>query len=102
MSDGHGMQVSAGRLIGAASRGYNQRVGMYRPMWSDFMKVQINGQWERFEQAPTVAELLDARGLPAKRVAVELNRQILPRGLHAETRLSDNDSLEIVTLVGGG
>jgi len=66
------------------------------------MRVQINGQWQQFEKAPTVAELLDARRMPAKRVAIELNRRILPRGLHAETRLADNDAIEIVTLVGGG
>jgi sulfur carrier protein len=66
------------------------------------MRVQINGQWEQFDQAPTVAELLEARNLPAKRVAVELNRQIVPRGMHAQTLLKDNDAIEIVTLVGGG
>jgi len=49
-----------------------------------------------------VAELLEARNLPAKRVAVELNRRILPRALHAQTLLSDNDVIEIVALVGGG
>ncbi len=66
------------------------------------MRVQINGQWQQFDRAQTVAELLEVRNLPAKRVAVELNRQILPRGLHAQTLLSDNDAIEIVTLVGGG
>jgi sulfur carrier protein len=66
------------------------------------MRVQINGQWQQFDRAPTVAELLEVRNLPAKRVAVELNRQILPRELHAQTLLSDNDAIEIVTLVGGG
>ncbi len=66
------------------------------------MRVQINGQWQQFDLAPTVAELLEARNLPAKRVAIELNRQILPRGMHAQTLLKDNDAIEIVTLVGGG
>ncbi len=66
------------------------------------MRVQINGQWQQFERAPTVAELLEVRGLPAKRVAVELNRNIVPRRLHGETRLGDNDVIEIVSLVGGG
>ena len=66
------------------------------------MRVEINGQWQQFDQAPTVAELLEARNLPAKRVAVELNRRILPRGMHAQTLLKDNDAIEIVTLVGGG
>ncbi len=40
--------------------------------------------------------------LPARRVAVELNRQLVPRAMHAETSLAENDALEIVTLVGGG
>jgi sulfur carrier protein len=71
-------------------------------MWSRIMRVEINGQWQQFDQAPTVAELLEARNLPAKRVAVELNRRILPRGMHAQTLLKDNDAIEIVTLVGGG
>ena len=66
------------------------------------MRVQINGQWQQFDRAPTVAEIVDARNLPANRVAVELNRRILPRSLHAQTLLSDNDAIEIVTLVGGG
>jgi len=71
-------------------------------VWSRSMRVQINGQWQQFDLAPTVAELLEARNLPAKRVAIELNRQILPRGMHAQTLLKDNDAIEIVTLVGGG
>jgi len=66
------------------------------------MRVQINGRWEDVEDALTVAKLLEVRDLPARRVAVELNRQLVPRAMHAKTRLADNDSLEIVTLVGGG
>jgi sulfur carrier protein len=66
------------------------------------MRVEINGQWQQFDRAMTVAELLEARNLPAKRVAVELNRQLLPRGMHAQTLLKDDDAIEIVTLVGGG
>ena len=66
------------------------------------MRVEINGQWQQFDRAMTVAELLEARNLPAKRVAVELNRQLLPRGMHAQTLLKDDDTIEIVTLVGGG
>lgn len=66
------------------------------------MRIQINGQWEDIEQAQTIARLLEVRDLPARRVAVELNRQLVPRSRHAETTLAENDSLEIVTLVGGG
>jgi thiamine biosynthesis protein ThiS len=66
------------------------------------MRVKINGEWQEFADAPTVGELLEWRSLPARRVAVELNRQILPRARYGLTRLADNDALEIVTLVGGG
>jgi len=66
------------------------------------MRMRINGQWEEVPDAPSVAELLILRSLPPQRVAVELNRQILPRARYGETRLSENDALEIVTLVGGG
>jgi sulfur carrier protein len=66
------------------------------------MRVKINGEWCEFAAAPTVAELLESRSLRARRVAVELNREILPRARYAETRLAENDALEIVTLVGGG
>ena len=66
------------------------------------MRVQINGEWQELPDAMSVAALLEARSLQPRRVAVELNRQILPRARYGETVLRDNDALEIVTLVGGG
>lgn len=50
----------------------------------------------------TVASLLDEMGLAGKRLAVERNGEIVPRGLHAATGLADGDRLEIVVAVGGG
>lgn len=65
------------------------------------MICQING--ERLElPASTVADLLVARGLAGKRLAVERNGEIVPRSLHATTWLQDGDVLEIVVAVGGG
>jgi len=66
------------------------------------MRVQINGEWQDLPDALSVGDLLAARSLPPRRVAVELNRDLLPRARYAETRLCDNDAVEIVTLVGGG
>ena len=66
------------------------------------MRVQVNGQWQELPEQTTVADLLESLSLPARRVAVEMNREILPRAQYAETRLGENDALEIVTLVGGG
>ena len=66
------------------------------------MRLKINGDWLDLAGPRSVAALLEARLLPPKRVAVELNGRIVPRARYAETHLSENDALEIVTLVGGG
>jgi sulfur carrier protein len=51
---------------------------------------------------PTVAQLLAQLGLEGKIVAVEVNRQLVPRAEHRQHRLAPGDHVEIVTLVGGG
>lgn len=45
---------------------------------------------------------IDALGLGGRRIAVELNEDILPRSQHGETRLADGDRIEIVHAIGGG
>ena len=67
----------------------------------DAIGVQINGESQTLPPC-TVADLLAARGLAGKRVAVERNGTIVPRSLHAQTTLADGDRLEIVVAVGGG
>jgi sulfur carrier protein len=64
--------------------------------------VVVNGQPVTFEHTLSVADLLAARGLAGKRVAVERNGEIVPRSRHAATWLSADDRLEIVVAVGGG
>jgi sulfur carrier protein len=49
-----------------------------------------------------VAELLSRMSLAGKKVAVERNGEIVPRGEHASAQVSDGDRLEIVVAVGGG
>jgi thiamine biosynthesis protein ThiS len=69
------------------------------------MKLQINGNERAFPDAPaacTLAALVEILGMKADRVAVELNRDIVPRDLWAETVLNEGDRLEIVHFVGGG
>jgi len=66
------------------------------------MKIVVNGQ-ERVLAAPvTVAALLDELGMAGKRVAVEVNREIVPRSRHAECQLHDSDRVEVVFAIGGG
>jgi sulfur carrier protein len=66
------------------------------------MQIQLNGEPRRFECAPTVSELLEAVGLGGRRVAVEVNRAIVPRSRHGDLRLDDGDVVEIVQALGGG
>ncbi|MGL4573862.1 MAG: sulfur carrier protein ThiS [Burkholderiaceae bacterium] len=66
------------------------------------MRIEINGE-QRFLLNPTnVAQLLDVLGHTGKRIAVERNGEIVPKGLHASTMLSEGDKLEVVVAVGGG
>jgi len=66
------------------------------------MEVQVNGESVSVSAGATVGDLLRQLSLDRRRVAVELNLQILPRAEHDAHRLSPGDSLEIVTFVGGG
>lgn len=66
------------------------------------MKILLNGH-ERTLNAPTsVASLLRELGLADKRVAVEINREIVPRSQHAGRELRDDDHVEVVVAIGGG
>jgi sulfur carrier protein len=66
------------------------------------MRIIVNGHSEELDAATTLAQLLERLALEPRRVAVELNRCIVPRSRYAATALADRDELEIVTLVGGG
>ena len=66
------------------------------------MKLQINGEPRDFAAPLTLAGLLEQLGMKADRVAVELNRSIVPREQWEETSLREGDQLEIVHFVGGG
>jgi sulfur carrier protein len=66
------------------------------------MRLQINGEPLEFAAPLPLSALLEQLGMKADRVAVELNRNIIPREQWAQTSLSDGDRLEIVQFVGGG
>ena len=66
------------------------------------MDLIINGEPQRLPEPTTVADLLAARDLAGKRVAVERNGEIVSRTRHAETLLAAGDRIEIVVAVGGG
>jgi len=66
------------------------------------MNLIINGEDRLFDSTWTISALLDRLGMKPDRVAVELNRELVPRERWTETQLADDDKLEIVHFVGGG
>jgi thiamine biosynthesis protein ThiS len=72
------------------------------PAKIQIMKVQINGEDRDFQGSLSLSALIEQLEMKADRVAVELNRDIVPRVKWAETQINDGDRLEIVQFVGGG
>ncbi len=72
------------------------------PPMSQTIEVVINGQARTVAQGTTVAALIGELGLGDRRVAVERNREVVPRAEHATTILAAGDRVELVTFVGGG
>jgi thiamine biosynthesis protein ThiS len=66
------------------------------------MQLFVNGDAKDCPESITLAQFVEQLGMKGDRVAVELNREIVPRGQWSETRLHEADRLEIVHFVGGG
>jgi sulfur carrier protein len=66
------------------------------------MDITLNGEARRFDTPLTVAALLALTGYGERRVAVEVNREIVPRSEHATRVLAAGDRVEIVRALGGG
>ncbi|GAA0698269.1 sulfur carrier protein ThiS [Marinobacterium maritimum] len=66
------------------------------------MQIQVNGEALDVSENATLAELIEQLELTGKRIAIELNLEIIPRSEHAATRLGAGDQVEIVHAIGGG
>jgi sulfur carrier protein len=66
------------------------------------MQIHLNGEAREVEAGIALAALLAEAGLTGRRVAVEVNGVIVPRGRHAEHGLCEGDRVEIVHALGGG
>lgn len=66
------------------------------------MEIQLNGEPRRVGDGISIVQLLQDLGLGERRVAVERNRDIVPRGDYATTCLEAGDVIEVVQFVGGG
>lgn len=66
------------------------------------MQIQLNGDARVLEGGSTISELIDSLGLAGRRIAVEVNEEIVPRSQHGAIHLADGDRVEIVHAIGGG
>ncbi|MFZ3154935.1 sulfur carrier protein ThiS [Pseudomonas sp.] len=66
------------------------------------MRIQLNGEAFELPDGATVAGLIERLDLAGRRVAVELNLDIVPRSQHATTALREGDQVEVVHAIGGG
>ncbi len=66
------------------------------------MQILLNGQPERLVDDLTLAQLVEQLGLAGKRIAIEVNDELVPRSEHGTHRLCDGDRVEIVQAIGGG
>lgn len=66
------------------------------------MHIKVNGMPRQVDTPLTVAALAQQLSLNPKQVAIERNREIVPRSAYADTVLSEGDSIEIVQFIGGG
>ncbi|MDR9468067.1 sulfur carrier protein ThiS [Marinospirillum sp.] len=66
------------------------------------MQITLNGATHQLEEGQSVAELLEQLQLVGKRLAVEVNEEIIPKSRHATQPLQAGDRVEIVHAIGGG
>src|SRR5438046_900979 len=66
------------------------------------LTLTVNGELQTLPDTLTVGALLERLGVDRRRVAVEVNKEVVPAAEHARHLLADRDEIEIVTPVGGG
>ena len=66
------------------------------------IEVTINGKPQKVATGSSVGDLVASLSLERSSVAVERNKEIVPRSLHDEVKLEVGDRIEVVTIVGGG
>ena len=71
-------------------------------MASEMIHIHLNGQAEQVPSQTSVADLLERLGRKPIGLAVEVNRDVIPRSRHASTYVVEGDRVEIVQMVGGG
>ena len=66
------------------------------------MKISVNGEIKELPEGISVRELIERLSLPPRRMAIEVNKQVIRKQDWSELTIRDNDHVEIVHFVGGG
>jgi sulfur carrier protein len=66
------------------------------------VQIIVNDEPRTLDPQATVADLVAVLGLGPRRIAVEVNRTVVPRAAYGATALSEGDRIEIIHFVGGG
>jgi len=66
------------------------------------MNILINGNIQQFDNKLTAAQLVEQLGLQGRRIAMEVNQEIVPRSSYETYQFKENDKVEIIHAVGGG
>lgn len=70
--------------------------------WRSVVQITVNGESREVAAGTTISDLLGTLELDSRFLAVERNRELVPRCEHAACEIREQDEIEIVTLVGGG
>jgi len=66
------------------------------------MQFYVNGEPTTLDDHASLADLVTSMDLVGKRIAIEVNQEIIPRSQHAEYRIQADDHVEVVHAIGGG
>ena len=66
------------------------------------MRVRVNGRETEVEPGATIAKIVDSVVADRSRVAVERNKEIVPRASYDAMPVVEGDVIEVITLAGGG
>jgi thiamine biosynthesis protein ThiS len=66
------------------------------------IEIQLNGQICKFETSLSIEQLLNKLSINKKKVAVELNKSVVPKQKYSSIKIANQDVVEIVTFIGGG
>ena len=100
-AQGGGLKASAAIWYPRASRGV-EPFRMLQAHRGRHMQIWVNGEAREIDEGRTLGDLVRELDLDPQGVAVEVNREVVPRASHGDYRLREADRIEVVRAIGGG